>query len=344
MNKYLVALLAVVFAFSSCIENPEASLITTVAPFSITEAPTLIMTDEADAETITVNFKLSQSQVVATAVTVTVDTENSTAVEGEDFILSSNLVSIDAYGFGGSFDIDIISDVLPEPAEPDVAFITIGPADQSVTNWTVDNSATIELQIFNDTSGSYGLQILTDWDGFLAVPSIAGTTDPVFPICANGVDLDPVFYSNSGNDFFTYSDDYAACPEVFTGVQDYPEDTFYMFVENYANPFGPFADALGSICMDVTIVRPGISFLNFVQESDLCYIATDLGYSQGGTYELRPLMIMIKSGNTYTILNPTDESVLGVVTRIMNNPENIARWQENMEAKPWTQPLELEHL
>jgi hypothetical protein len=341
MNKYLIALLAVVFAFSSCDEDAEPSLITKVAPFSITEAPSVIMTNEIDAEEITVEFKLSASQVVATAVTVSVDEENSTAVLGEDFTLSTDLIDIEAYKQGGSFAIQIIGDVLPEPQDPDIAYIKIGPADQSIVNWTVDNTVTIELQIFNDTTGSYGLRIITDWDGLLAVPSLSGTTQPVYPICANGVDLDPVFYTNDGEDYVTYSDDYGACPEEFTGIQNYPEGTYQMFVENYANPFGPFADATGDICIDVTVVRPGISFLNFEQDGSLCYIATDLGYSQGGPYELRPLLTMTRTGNSFTFTNPTDESVYGTVVRILQNPANIERWKQNMLNKPYVQPTEL---
>lgn len=333
-NRVLAFLIVAVGFLASCDnEITDKSFITNVAPFTITNAPTLIMTNEADAEVITVSFDLSEEQIIETVVGVTID-EASTATEGMDFTLSTNEVDIDAFARTGSVDVTIIPDVLPD-ADPESIFLRLGGVASDVTPWSVSNEVVVEIQIFNDTTGAWMLNLITDWDQGrgIGVPSInGGDPSPVYGICLNSVDLDP-YARNADNSFFTYSDDYGACPEQFSNLQNWPDDYYFFEVENFSNVFGNFPDAIGDLCIKSTFVRPGVSFLEVDQRPSTCYLATDLGYfDAGGSYEVRPLLNMEKSGGVFTVYDPVDDTELGTFTRTAG-PVNAVHQQMMREKK-----------
>ncbi|MCB0501800.1 MAG: hypothetical protein KDD32_03900 [Bacteroidetes bacterium] len=341
MKKYLILLIAVV-AFASCEETPEVSRITSLLPFTI-DTPDLVITDDSEDKTLTIPITLSETQVVATTITATLDEENTTATNGVDFVFEDTEIEIEGYVRTATLTVDIIGDIDPD-GEPEFIVINLGPTEATNAHpFVVASTVQLTIQL-NDFNGDEPI-ITLDWDGLLAVPSITGTTDPVFPVCANGVDLDPFFlYDNNGTlEFVTYSDDYGACPEQFTGLGDYADGTYIMLVENFANPFAPYPDALGDLCIVTTVLQPGVGSIEFEQSlpDGECYIATSLGYAQGGPFDTRDVFEMVKDGTTYMFNSLVDGSEFGTIGRYAIGQSVYDALNQKKLDRPYTQPATL---
>ncbi|MEZ5009268.1 MAG: hypothetical protein R2753_14090 [Chitinophagales bacterium] len=342
MKKYLILLIAVL-GFASCDETPEVSRITSLLPFTI-DTPDLVITDDTEDKTLTIPITLSETQVVSTIITATLDEENTTATNGVDFVFEDTEIEIEGYVRTATITVDIIGDIAPD-GEPEFIVINLGPSEASNTNPFVV-SGTVQLTIqLNDFNGDEPI-ITVDWDGALAVPSLnGGSTDLVFPICANGVDLDPFFlFDNNGTlDFVTYSDDYGACPEQFTGLGSYANGTYIMLTELFANPFGAYPDALGDLCITTTVVQPGVGSIEFEQDlgEGECYIATSLGYAQGGPFDTRDVFEMVKDGTTYMFNSLSDGSEFGTIGRYAIGQSVYDALAQRAIDKPYVQPASL---
>lgn len=342
MKKYLILLIAVV-GFASCDETPEVSKATSLLPFTI-DTPDLVITDDSEDKTLTIPITLSEAQVVATTIVASLDEENTTAINGVDFIFETTEIEIEGYVRTASITVDIIGDIEPD-GEPEFIVINLGPSEASNTNpFVVAGVAKLTIQL-NDFNGDEPI-ITLDWGGALGVPSLnGGSTDLVFGICENGVDLDPfILFDNNGTlDFVTYSDDYGACPEQFTGLGAYANGTYIMLVENFANPFAPYSDAIGDLCITTTVVQPGVGSIDFEQDlsNGDCYIATSLGYAQGGPFDTRDVFEMVKDGTTYMFNSLADGSEYGTIGRYVIGQSVYDALNQKKLDKPFVQPYEL---
>jgi hypothetical protein len=324
----LIFLLAM--GFMACEENPEVSTITTVEDFSVTleGVPQLIITSDEETSVIDIPFTLSDEQVVATTLAVTIDEDLTTATLGEDFLISEQEILVEGYVNQGSFQVTIIGDILPD-ADPETIVLKVGPSVPSPLNpFTVSNEQTVTIQINNYTED--GVAIIADWGGGVGIPSLnGGSTDPVFGICENGTDLDPLrlTITNGALGSPMYSDDYAACPEFFTGVEAWANDSFLMVCELFVNPFAPFTDAIGDLCLDMLVVKPGVSVFEFTQEA--CFDINELGYAQaGGVYRLTPIALVVKEPGAIFFYTVADETLIGQVNRMMDNSP-MGGWNRN---------------
>lgn len=312
-NSLLFALALLVSAFGiwSCGEDPDVSVITNVnQPDIEILAPTMVVTtNEGDGETIVVNFALSEAPVLDIVIGIEF-AEGSTA-DRDDVTVPEN-VTVPAFSSTGSFDIVVGADILPDE-EVDILNLRLGRPAFDVSPFTIENEATVEVRIINDTTGSFDLSILTDWDQGrgIAVPSLGG----VFSICGNGVDLDPFAVADAA--IYTFSDDYYACPEVFSGLGSYPDNTYIFLTALFDNVFSGFPDAIGDLCVNSKIVRPGISFLEVDQPLSECFEACCDAQSAlyGGASPDGGLFVLDKSAGVYTVLDFLTAEVLGVVTR-----------------------------
>jgi hypothetical protein len=331
LNFLNVLIFLLVMSFVACVENPEVSTITSVEDFTLTleGVPDLIVVSDEETTEITIPFTLSDEQIVTTRVGVEIDEDLTTATLGSDYTISSQLVEVAGYVNQGSFTVTVNGDILPD-GDPELIVLNVGPSVASPTNpFQVSNSQTVTIQINNYTED--GVAIIADWGGAVGVPSLnGGSPEPVFGICENGTDLDPLVLQieDGALNFFTYSDDYAACPEFFTGVETYPNDSFLMVCELFVNPFAPFPDAIGDLCLDMLVVKPGVSVFEFTQES--CFGLNELGYAQaGGVYRLTPVTLIVKEPGIIYFYTVADETLIGTVERMMSSTPQLGNWNRN---------------
>ncbi len=206
--------------FISCKEDvPTASVVQSFEEFPVlVNNITPIVVPEA-AETYTINFPMDDRQIVAVDVNV-VTGESSTATEGVDFSISTDVVSLEAYSGGGSFDITIFPDLAAEGDE--TIYITLAgdtpigsPAEVEVLAITVRDS------IYTTPS------ISLTWEGEIAA----------FPgnFWCSFIDIDMLIVDGVGADVTGFVGATAACVEVAT-ADDIPDGTYTVLANLWANP------------------------------------------------------------------------------------------------------------
>ena len=334
MTKIIpIVVISLLLALTGCNEEIQLSEITTVAPFIISDAPSLIVTSDEEDITIPISFFMSDDQIITTTISVSVDA-NSTATEGEDFTISTDQIEIEGFQNRGNFDITILGDIIPEGTES--IFIRLAGEIVNGQPWAAANEAVIEAQIvnFEDLSNVF---ILCDWDGSGTVPSLGAT----FPLCGN-VDLDPIYFKDAGATFGDYSDNPSACPETFSDILSWDDDYYVFEAENYENAFGTFPNALGDLCMRSFGIQVGVEIIDLPQRTDDCFLITELGYNDvGGGYRRTSLFNMQKTGNTLQFFDPVDNSVYGTLNRSYISPEHQAAMDYKKSIAPQQTSVEL---
>ena len=146
-NRIILFLTIMVFSFSSCGPDVDVSSITNVDPFTIeVTAPTTIITvNEGDGVTVTIEFALSEEQIINTVVGVSL-TDESTA-DLDDITLSATEVEIDAFARMGSVDVAITPDILPD-APIETAFVRLGDVPLDVAPWSVSTLSTTPFAFY----------------------------------------------------------------------------------------------------------------------------------------------------------------------------------------------------
>ncbi len=352
-NLVLLVLISLSHAFMSCEEDSDISSITTLQDVivALEGVPDVVITSDSASSQIIIPFNLSDEQIVNVRVGVSIDEANTTATLGDDFDIES-FVDVEGYANTGMTVVNIYGDIRPD-GEPEVIVLKLGPAETTVSNpYTVSNEATVTIQIEDYNSDDFG--IVVDWDGLLAVPSVSGTDEPVYGICDNGVDLDPLMLLASDLSLVGYSDDWEACPEIFSqgnagfgfpALVDYPNDTFIFATEVFDNVFANFSDAEGDFCIEITAAKVGQSYVNFFQESDYCPPLSDAGNNNDPNSGLYPISVMIKNGSTFYFYKFSDDSFIGEVTaRFANNMHNLSGLQLKRSLNGNSEPFSVEDL
>ena len=105
INFLNIMMFMLVISFVACIEDPQVSTITSVEDFTLTleGVPDLIVVSDEETTVITIPFILSDEQIVATTIGVVIDEDLTTATLGEDYSISSQLVTVDGYVYAPHF-------------------------------------------------------------------------------------------------------------------------------------------------------------------------------------------------------------------------------------------------
>jgi hypothetical protein len=329
ISRFLLFLAVVTFAFTGCDTDDFTGQSTMVptTPFpgiTVSELPMNVIFQERDT-TLEFTFTMASIQTVDVSIKISVD-PSSTATEGEDFQLNSRNVVIPAFTTTGSFSVDFFVDGIPEP---DAETVVINVGDNTTAN------AVFAPQQMSVTLTNFSLptmDILVDWEGEFEFAGL------VFPICPN-VDIDPVAIADDAGTY-SYSNDWGACPEIFTGVGDgqptsspiggsdivWGEDAYLFFGDLYSN--GLFGYGLGTVeyPMTTTIARVGVTLpYEYLQREDQVMNGDDPGYAQDGNGTQSLLFVLvIEAGNVYKFYDPVNDELF-LTTRMASLLENARK-------------------
>jgi hypothetical protein len=267
-------------AVTSCNEDDFTgqSTMVPVIPFpgiTITDLPVNVIMEEKDT-VMEFTFTVQDAQTVDIKLRMSVDPA-STATEGEDFELSATSVVIPAFTTTASFELEIFKDDTPEDDET----IIINVGDASTANAEFEPR---QMSIVLTNFRAETLDIEVDWN----VP---------FPIYGDGTmlntceinpafipDIDPTVYTLPDLNFFSYSDDYSACPEEFTNVGNeggWPDGRYLFTTFFWSNPLQGFPDVTTDYEVTVSVARPGVILgTSFMQREDQWFNSDDDGFVQ----------------------------------------------------------------
>ena len=273
-----------IVALSACTKDETEVSTVNGVPMTIETIDEDITVVESE-QLITVNFTLSQDQIIDTRVAITIDAAKTTATEHVDFDLLTSEVRIDAYNRTGSFDVQLYSDFLAEGNET-VAFI-VGSGN---TPFGPTNTKEFEINV-TDFVDNNSLALTFDWEGI-------GLYDGVgYSLCEN-VDLDVYVLDTDGNDLGIYDGATAACPEVIV-IDETWDDGTYVFASNMWD--NGFAGLMSNNDFPITtsIDKPGV--YNFKYVSPDFWTSEDLDQANDGNASFKALITVIKTGNSYKV-------------------------------------------
>jgi hypothetical protein len=296
-NINLILLFFVVFFVGACQDDyPEKSQITSFKQFGLEGLPTEITVNEIDT-TLTFNFGLNQDQIMDVDVEL-VPTSASTATEGSDYDLSTHTVTCAAYSGGGSFSVDIYSDLLAESDEK----IVLSIKGASPVNLPTEHLLTINIK-----NKVLPVTMTLDWQGNFVY---AGNT---YTLCANS-DIDLYVINSAGNDATGYSGATGDCPELFTAAEmDALADGSYTLLADFWSN-GLNGAGLGNvqIPMRLRVFKPGSNDILLIDTSEGGYPVWNgdsEGTENGGGVDPIYLGELRVSGSSFTLVNANDETI-----------------------------------
>ena len=213
----LIGLCALTISSCDDSEDPD-SVITSFPSYPVTTSSTAVVAEETEEGVYTFDFALDgQKQINPISLEVGVGS-NSTAVEGEDFELSTHTIDLDAFQGqdGFSIDIHVLEDFEPEGEDETVylTFTTTAPSG-------VDKSQLLLVTIKDSgLTPPVTMDFTLRWsfDDELLAPST----------CDVGMDLDMTFQTKGSapydDDLLGFATSTGACPETGTLILDDMED------------------------------------------------------------------------------------------------------------------------
>jgi len=327
----------------SCDEDVvDKSFITNVTPFNVT-GPSLVMADET-SEVVTITFTLDENQILDTEVRVVLDRDGSTAVEGEDFAFTDEVISIPAFGRSGSFDVEIFRDYDVEGSET-ARFVVmpVGPEDEVL--WSIENDFAIELVISNEEGGD--LRIAYDWgavyDVVVEVTGTAAYGGPFDLITGADIvdgpqslggcsfaDIDMLVINDEFTTIYGASARTSACPETvflpeegdITNGATPTTDSFYVLPEMYLNwGDSEFSSTPEAFLLTAYIAKRGTAVGVHVQDETIAF-PTDFPGDFGSFAGLGAMHYIVRDNGVWTVY----EDFTGTVVfnaRAMNALEEI---------------------
>jgi hypothetical protein len=231
----LMSLCALIIGSCDTTEDPD-SVITSFPAYPVTTSSAAVVAEETDEGVYTFDFALDgQKQINPLTLEVGVGS-NSTAVEGEDFELSTHEIDLAAFEGqdGFSIDIHVLEDFEPE-AEDETIYLTFTTTAPS----GVDNSQLLLVTIKDSgLTPPVTVDFTLRWafDDELLAPST----------CDVGMDLDMTFQTQGSapydDDLLGYATSTGACPETGTLTLDDMEDgvAYDVWIMIYAGfDYGP---------------------------------------------------------------------------------------------------------
>jgi hypothetical protein len=213
----LMALCALTIGSCDTTEDPD-SVITSFPSYPVTTSSTAVVAEETEEGLYTFDFALDgKKQINPITLEVGVGS-NSTAVEGEDFELSTHTIDLAAFEGqdGFSIDIQVLEDFEPESEDETIylTFTTTAPSG-------VDNSQTLLVTIKDSgLTPPVTMDLTLRWafDDELLAPST----------CDVGMDIDMTFQTQGSapydDDLLDFATSTGACPETGTLILANMED------------------------------------------------------------------------------------------------------------------------
>ena len=291
--KYLLTGLCLVVLSACGKDDTEKSTITNV-PMTIESIDASGIVNEVDEQLLTINFALDDGQIVDTKVQISVDPLRSTATEGEDFILSTDVVELGAYIRSSSFQIQVLNDLIAEGDET-VTFIVSGLQEPFGASNTQEYVLTIK-----DFVDEEALYLTFDWEG---LGFYLGTG---YSLCEN-VDMDIYVLDTNGDDQGIYDAATGACPERIIMDATWADGT-YVFASNmWENGFA----GLGTntdFPIRIAIDKPGVYNSKFTPED--IWTSEDLDQANDGNTDFKACVTVVKNGDTYTVTQPDGSLII----------------------------------
>lgn len=297
MNKNIFKLLTVgafLVVLSACSKDDGDVSTITSAPMTIASIDADVAVAEEAGEIVTVNFMMDEDQIVDTKVAIAVDPLKTTATEGVDFVLLTQEVGINAYARSGSFQVQIISDLLAEGDEV-AAFTVSGVQDPFGATNVLEYNITI-----NDYVDNEALHLTFDWDGLGFYQGIG------YSLCDN-VDLDIYFLDDMGMDAGIYVAATGACPEVIVFDATWDDGVYTLASNMWANGFAGL-ESNNDFPIRIAIDKPGIYNESFTPVD--VWTSEDADQSTGGNAAFYAALTVEKAGNVYTVTQPDGTQII----------------------------------
>jgi len=291
-NILIIGLLLVVL--SACSKDTGDTSTLTGVPMTIESVDANATVAEESAGVVTVNFTMDAGQIVDTKVAVAVNPLLTTATEGEDFILLSNEVGLGAYARSGSFQVQIISDLLAEGDET-IALTLSGVQDPFGASNTKEYSMTITDFVDNEA-----LHLTFDWSG------LGFYLGDGYSLCDN-VDMDIYFLDDMGADAGIYDGATGACPEMIIFDSTWDDGVYTLASNMWANGFAGL-ESNNDFPIRISIDKPGVYNERFTPAQ--VWTSEDLDQSTGGNTDFYPALTVEKAGNVYTVTQPDGTQII----------------------------------
>ena len=293
-NKYFNIVLVCLLSLSlmtSC--DDDQADVSTINSFTFEIEPIQDMVVGESLRTVTVDFSLTEEQIVNTSVLVELVAESTTASQASDFAFASQVIDIPAYVRTGSFTFDVLEDLAAEGDE-NITFSISGVNDPFGAVNSIEQTVTIRDSVYET------LNILFDFSGTI-------TIEPdVFPICGN-IDLDVYVLDADGNDLQIYDAATAACPESLVVDDRFVDGEYFLASNMFSNGVAGYGLNI-PFPIVVTATKGGVFSTTFTP-SEVWTSEDDDYYATGGVV-FKPLAKITVSGNTYTVTD-NDGMVLG---------------------------------